>query len=356
MGRQVVQSRSEAIVETLDTFAKMSASIGHDPMLVQGAGGNTSLKVGDTMWVKASGKWLSDACAENIFAPVDYLAMRSDYETGIEKNYAVYLRPESHLRPSIETGLHALMEKPVVIHAHPVNVLAHVVQVGAEKICAKLLADMNWSWIPYMRPGSELIRVVARAKRSDVLILQNHGVVIAGTDCINALDILNNVVHCFRSNVREDEGKPDFEYLNSLATDGNWRVPSCHELHSLATDSMSLQFVTEGPLSPDEVIFLGDRALIFQEGREPTEQWAAAAARAAVPSPYLIVPKRGILLHRTITRGAEAMLLAHARMFKRIRAGGRLSYLSGRDISALANWEAEKYRQALEQSRQIEAT
>ena len=33
-------------------------------MQIQAAGGNTSIKVGDTLWVKASGKWLSKADEE----------------------------------------------------------------------------------------------------------------------------------------------------------------------------------------------------------------------------------------------------------------------------------------------------
>jgi len=42
-------------------FLKYSKEIGMDPSMVQAAGGNTSLKQGNTMWVKASGKWLLDA-------------------------------------------------------------------------------------------------------------------------------------------------------------------------------------------------------------------------------------------------------------------------------------------------------
>jgi len=41
--------------------------IGKDRLLVQGAGGNVSWKDGNTLWIKASGKWLAHAETEEIF-------------------------------------------------------------------------------------------------------------------------------------------------------------------------------------------------------------------------------------------------------------------------------------------------
>ena len=43
-----------------ELFLKCSAEVGLDRTMVQAAGGNTSIKDGDTMWIKASGKWLID--------------------------------------------------------------------------------------------------------------------------------------------------------------------------------------------------------------------------------------------------------------------------------------------------------
>ena len=38
--------------------------------MVQAAGGNTSIKEGDTMWIKSSGKWLIDARSSELMVPV----------------------------------------------------------------------------------------------------------------------------------------------------------------------------------------------------------------------------------------------------------------------------------------------
>jgi hypothetical protein len=56
----------------------MSARVGRNMLLVQGAGGNSSIKDGDVLWVKASGTWLADADAKDIFVPVSLGAARLD--------------------------------------------------------------------------------------------------------------------------------------------------------------------------------------------------------------------------------------------------------------------------------------
>ena len=60
------------IESRLRKISKLSKKIGDDIDLIQGAGGNVSEKIGDDLWVKASGCWLSDALKENIFISVNY--------------------------------------------------------------------------------------------------------------------------------------------------------------------------------------------------------------------------------------------------------------------------------------------
>lgn len=71
-----------------DALRALSARVGADPLLVQAAGGNTSIKGDGVMWIKASGTWLRDATAREIMvpvripedAPVHYLNDREDAE------------------------------------------------------------------------------------------------------------------------------------------------------------------------------------------------------------------------------------------------------------------------------------
>ena len=61
----------------LPALATLSARIGADPLLIQGAGGNTSVKEGGVMWIKASGTNLADALTRDVFVPCDLPAMRA---------------------------------------------------------------------------------------------------------------------------------------------------------------------------------------------------------------------------------------------------------------------------------------
>ena len=55
------------LVEELKKLSNLSENLGKNLDFIQGAGGNTSVKINETLWIKASGCWLSDANQKNIF-------------------------------------------------------------------------------------------------------------------------------------------------------------------------------------------------------------------------------------------------------------------------------------------------
>ena len=58
MNNQIVDSYSNYDLEILK---RISLEIGIRKELIQGAGGNTSYKIGNTIWIKASGTKLENA-------------------------------------------------------------------------------------------------------------------------------------------------------------------------------------------------------------------------------------------------------------------------------------------------------
>ena len=58
--------------EELKKLSNLSEDIGKNLNLIQGAGGNSSVKIDKVLWVKASGYWLSDANKKNIFVIINY--------------------------------------------------------------------------------------------------------------------------------------------------------------------------------------------------------------------------------------------------------------------------------------------
>jgi rhamnose utilization protein RhaD (predicted bifunctional aldolase and dehydrogenase) len=209
-------------------LSALSARLGKDPLLVQGAGGNTSVKIGGELWVKGSGKWLARADAEPCFVPLDLGGVRGRIAAG---------EAEPALRPSIETTLHALMPHLVVVHVHGVNTVAAAVRAGGAAALEGGLDGLAWAWVDYRRPGLPLTRAVAErlSENPDVLILGNHGLVVGAADCAAAEALVDDVESRLQSPVRTAP-TPDLARLNALAEGAPYRLPKHADVHGIATD------------------------------------------------------------------------------------------------------------------------
>ena len=58
--------------EDFSVLRRVSARLGHDPLLVQSAGGNTSVKADGVMWIKASGTLLAQAETQEFSFPLTW--------------------------------------------------------------------------------------------------------------------------------------------------------------------------------------------------------------------------------------------------------------------------------------------
>ena len=225
----------------------LSARIGADPLLVQAAGGNTSLKHEGVMWIKASGTWLKDATTRDIFVPINHQALqmalaKKDPACEACTDFVLVDLNATGLRPSIETAVHALMPQRVVVHVHCVNTIAWAIRSDAELRLAGKLRDFNWAFIPYARPGLPLANAIApRIKPGiDVLILGNHGLVVAGETVAEAERLLGRVVKSLTKPVRAAV-PPNLAALHLLCKDTDYAPAENNETHSLATDIFALE-------------------------------------------------------------------------------------------------------------------
>jgi rhamnose utilization protein RhaD (predicted bifunctional aldolase and dehydrogenase) len=332
-------SKPHATPSDLADLADFSARIGADPMLIQAAGGNTSVKDTDVMWIKASGTQLAEAMSKDIFVPVDLAALRDGIDDpGVDADQtAQFALSDSPLRSSIETSLHAVFAQRVVVHVHCVNTLAFAVRADAEAQLQEKLADFDWCLVPYARPGAFLAAEVRRrlGARTNVAVLANHGLILAGDSVHEVAQLLNQVVRALRLTPapRRD---PDLAALSALAG-ADWRVPSAEAaMHQLALSPARLEHAIAGSLYPDHVIFCG----------------IAATACSAPPDapdapPFVLIPDRGALLRNTATESAIAMANCLGDVLLRVPGEATLSYLSADQNAELLDWDAEKYRQKL---------
>lgn len=227
---------------------------------MQGGGGNTSFKNdARCMWVKASGSELAHVTPDNGFVAVDYAGIRKGLSAcGTETDYtglvrsAILPEPEaSKVRPSIEAGFHALLG-PCVLHSHSVitNLLA-CAKDGAALTAAILPQAV---WVPYASPGlpvtqSVMDKIVAQqtlANGTAVLLLQNHGLVVAAQTPDEAWQLHEEVNEIVRSHF-------------------HLPPPVVEEAPFCAADAEHLLF-------PDQAVYLGHETLRLSKAGEETQQ------------------------------------------------------------------------------------
>jgi rhamnose utilization protein RhaD (predicted bifunctional aldolase and dehydrogenase) len=335
-----------------------SARIGADPLLVQGAGGNTSIKVGDVLWIKASGTWLKNAARDDIMVPVALGALvaavaEESPEADTPQRFTIAEGNLGGLRPSIETTVHALMPQRIVIHVHCVETIALAVRTDAEALVAERLQGLNWAYVPYSKPGLALARAIAARLRpqTDVLLLGNHGIVVAADTVAEAEALLRRVSGLLSQPARSAPAA-DLDALRRLAGGSGYRLPEIAETHATATDPVSCRIAAAGSMYPDHVIFLGESVAVAG----PAENAAAVVARekASGRDPMLVLfPGKGALIKSDANAGAEAMARCLADVTARLPADAAIRYLTTEEVAELLDWDAEKYRQAL--NRQGEA-
>ncbi|MBZ9674348.1 class II aldolase/adducin family protein [Mesorhizobium sp. ES1-1] len=340
---------SQADAQELADLRALSASIGSDPHLTQAAGGNTSLKAGDTLWIKASGTWLRDACAEDIMVPVGIPPLldaieRRDPAAERPQTFTIEALNARKLRPSIETTVHALMPQRVVVHVHCIETISLAVQADCEAEVAKRLAGHEWAYVPYRRPGLPLAQGIAERLRPgvDILILGNHGLVVAAETVAEAEKLLRRVTSLLARPPR-NVAEPDTAALTALARDSGYRLPADIEAHRVAIDPESRRMASGGSLYPDHVIFLGEGSVVAQAGEDAKR----VAQRLGEAPAAILFPGFGVLMRGDTSPGADAMQRCLADVTARIDVHAKLNYLTPAENDELINWDAEKYRQKL---------
>lgn len=173
-----------------------SRLIGRDPDLVLHGGGNTSVKIGDLLYVKGSGWDLGDIEAPGLpavkLAPL--LAARHGEklsDPAMVKLLRDNLIDPASPNPSVEALLHAYIPHAFVDHSHASAILVLANQPDSERLCREIYGD-RVAWLPYVMPGYDLS--IAAADLYDQhpdcqgIFLENHGLFTFGPDAKTAYE------------------------------------------------------------------------------------------------------------------------------------------------------------------------
>jgi rhamnose utilization protein RhaD (predicted bifunctional aldolase and dehydrogenase) len=189
-------------------LVNISNKIGKRCDYTQGGGGNTSVKINsENMAIKASGTTLQEMSLVKGFVIIkykdliDFIFNPNFVDTDEDKinKYICSLSLDKGLRPSIEAGLHSLIDKKFVLHTHSIYANVLCCSDEGEEILKKLFPDAVY--LNYHSPGkyitNELAKKLKNSSSNKVIFLQNHGLVVADNyakDLLLTHEYVNNTI------------------------------------------------------------------------------------------------------------------------------------------------------------------
>jgi rhamnose utilization protein RhaD (predicted bifunctional aldolase and dehydrogenase) len=309
------------VLPELQQIFELTERVGSDPLLTQASTGNSSIKLDGVLWIKASGRWMSDALRDDIFIPLDLQAVTADcLNRGIDP-------AACYPNASLETAMHAVLPHSVVLHVHCVNSIAWAVRSDAPAQLKHRLYGLSWQWIPYVASGLPLSLVIKQrlqeAPDTDIFVLGNHGLVIAGEDA-KCVDALLAEVEERLAIVPRKAHPPDYSVLMEICAESEWELPEDDAIHALGTDPIARAKLKGGVLYPCQAIFSRSSSGRF---------------------PFRIVEERGVVVHKSIQPAELAMVSGLAQVVQRIEPSAPLQYLAEAEVAALLNNRTHRYRQ-----------
>lgn len=162
-----------------------SRLLGRSDDLVLHGGGNTSVKIDDTLYVKGSG-WDLSTIEEAGFSPVDLNALKEMAtrehlsDTQMVKEQRAALRDQKAPNPSIEAILHAIIPFDFVDHTHADAVVTISNSPDGKEYIEEVYGD-SVLIIDYVMPGFLLAKDIYERTRDldwskiEGIVLLNHG-------------------------------------------------------------------------------------------------------------------------------------------------------------------------------------
>ena len=164
----------------------------YDRKLIHAAGGNTSVRDGDAVWISQTGAELGKLTKEKL--------VKVDLDGKVLEGSA----------PSKEMGMHLAMyharkNAQAVIHVHPTYAIAFSTLISKESndvvppyTMAFYVRAGRVPMIPYHPSGAHSLHVAveALAPLHHAILLRQHGLIVAGADMATAIGVVEEVEQC----------------------------------------------------------------------------------------------------------------------------------------------------------------
>lgn len=196
-----------------------------------------------------------------------------------------------------------------------------------------------------MPSGLALARAVENAlflgPDANVLVLGNHGLVVAGDDCGSADRLLSEVETRLAIAPRLAP-EPDYGALVQLSGGSAWNLPDEEEMHALGTDETARSILAGGLLYPCQAIFSNSTTPALFRSIPCSE---APCHRKCSDRPFLIVDEVGTLLGPSLMASENAMLRGLAEVVQRLGPSAPIRYLTESELERGLNLDAYRHRE-----------
>ncbi|WP_240371274.1 bifunctional aldolase/short-chain dehydrogenase [Anoxybacteroides rupiense] len=220
----------------LEKLVYRSNLLGADRSVANWGGGNTSMKAitkdfrgreMEVMWVKGSGSDLATMKAQHFTGlRLEDIRPLMEREEMSDEEMVEYLSHcminSKHPRPSIETLLHAFLPFKHIDHTHPDAIISICCADNGKKIAEEIYGD-RFVWVPYVRPGFTLSKMIAEGVRrnanAELVLMEKHGLVTWGEtskECYEkTISIINEAEQYIQRSVNEATvfGGPKYKAL-----------------------------------------------------------------------------------------------------------------------------------------------
>ncbi|SEM59115.1 bifunctional aldolase/short-chain dehydrogenase [Paenibacillus sp. OV219] len=190
-------AKAAELQEGLAQLVYRSNIIGTDRSVCNWGGGNTSSKttvtdfrgrIVEVMYVKGSGSDLATMKAGNFTGlRMDDIRPLFERDEMSDEEMVGYLAncmiDSKHPRASIETLLHAFLPFKHVDHTHPDSIISLCCADNGKQLAEEIFGD-RFVWVPYVRPGFTLSKMIAQGvlsnPKAELVLMEKHGLVTWG--------------------------------------------------------------------------------------------------------------------------------------------------------------------------------
>ena len=342
-------------MKELQDFIEISKYAGERFDLIQAGGGNSSVKNDDgTMYIKASGIYLSEVSNDYGYSIVDnneilnFINNKDLYENQekssqykIASEYIAKFNKTPDFKPSIETLMHSLLKKHT-LHTHPIVVNAITCRKNWKEILTELFGNDIFC-IDYKTPGIELALEIKQnlKNKNSIIFLQNHGLIITSDKKEDIKNLTEFVIEKIEKYLNVNMGK--YKLTNEVSNFFDNRYISYLSDDIYLNKMLSSPFIYSLPFCPDKMVYCGVKALLL--GENP-KQDIKNYEKTYFDIPKVVIYKKHLFfIAKNVKKAKEIEDVFKFHIFSlSIDKNTNINYLSSKEIEYIGNWEAEKFR------------